>query len=41
MIKIKQVRIEVVEADGDEIASYSFPIHCPKWLLWILSKLEI
>jgi hypothetical protein len=34
---MKQVRIQIIEDDG----SYSFPIHCPKWLLWVLMKLEI
>lgn len=33
--EIKQIRIEVVEEDF----IYSFPIHCPKWLFWILNKL--
>ena len=35
--EIRQVRIEIVEEDY----TWSFPIHCPRWLLWVLSKLEI
>ncbi len=34
--KTIQIRLEVVQTDG----SYSFPIHCPRWLFWLLSKLE-
>lgn len=35
--KVKQVRIEIVDDDG----VWSYPIHCPRWLYWILEKLEI
>jgi hypothetical protein len=35
--KIVQIRIEVVDDDG----LWSFPIHCPRWLFWLLEKLEI
>jgi hypothetical protein len=33
---MKEVRIEIVEED----CSYSYPIYCPDWLLWLLEKLE-
>lgn len=35
--QVKQIRIEVVDNDG----AWSYPIHCPRWLYWLLSKLEI
>ena len=35
--KVTQVRIEIVDQDG----TFSFPIHCPRWLYWILEKLEL
>lgn len=35
---MKQVRIDIEDDDG---IAYSFPIHCPMWLLWILEQLEV
>lgn len=35
--RVSEVRIDIIEKTG---CSWSFPIHCPHWLLWILSKLE-
>lgn len=34
---ISEVRVQITDQDG----CYSFPINCPKWLLWLLFKLEI
>ena len=34
---MKEVRIEIHDEDG----VWSFPIHCPRWLLWVLERLEI
>lgn len=35
--EIKEIRLEILEKDG---FSWSFPIRCPRWLFWILLKLE-
>jgi len=40
---VAQVRIEldVIDCPETEHVKYSFPIHCPRWLFNVLSKLEI
>lgn len=36
---VSEILIEVVDSEGGDI--YRFPIHCPRWLFWLLEKLEI